>query len=250
MPKHNKKEKKRSDTERENDGDNPETLGDKRLLEAPLSPIISFSETDIAKKRRQEETLEEEEKRKRMRKDALPRSSLSIPDVRLKDDDEKSDDSSESSSEDDKGDAEKHKRVQSDGHLTISSIASKASVVDRLKLLLATSEEEGEEVDNDELLLNLQAIINGSQPLAFSTSQPATDSDLRQLLAALTKAPHNATLVASEDLPNKCMTYPLTMGKIKAYFNRVRALQNSNRPYEENRTQFDEDIEGMIDLLW
>jgi hypothetical protein len=42
MPKHNKKEKKRSDTERENDGDNPETLGDKRLPEAPLSPIISF----------------------------------------------------------------------------------------------------------------------------------------------------------------------------------------------------------------
>jgi hypothetical protein len=96
----------------------------------------------------------------------------------------------------------------------------------------------------------LQAISNGSQPLALSTSQQSTDTNLRQLLAALNKALHNATLVASEDLPNKCMTYPLTMGKIKAYFNRVRALQNSNRPYEENRTQFDEDIEGMIDLLW
>jgi hypothetical protein len=38
------------------------------------------------------------------------------------------------------------------------------------------------------------------------------------------------------------------MSKIKAYFNQVRALQNSDHPYEENRTQFDEDIEVMIDL--
>jgi hypothetical protein len=108
-------------------------------------------------------------------------------------------------------------------------------------------------LDQDELLQNLHAIINPRQSLLASIfSQQATYSHPLQLLDNFKKAPHNATLVASEDLPNKTMmTYPLTMGKIKkAYFNMVRALQNSDHPYEENRTQFDEDIEGMIDLWW
>lgn len=95
----------------------------------------------------------------------------------------------------------------------------------------------------DGLLLILQAIINGSQSLAS-----ITDTHLQQLLAALNNAPHNATQVASEDLPTKCMIYPLNMEKIKADFNRARALKNSDHPNEENRTQFDEDIEGMIDF--
>jgi predicted AAA+ superfamily ATPase len=88
-----------------------------------------------------------------------------VPDVRLRDDVE--DSGEDSSSEGDKGDPENHKHVQSDAHNSIDRVASKTSVVDRLKVLLATSEEEGEDVDNDELLLNLQAIINGSQPLAL-----------------------------------------------------------------------------------
>jgi hypothetical protein len=74
---------------------------------------------------------------------------ISVPDVRLRDDVEERDE--DSSSEGDKGDPEKHKHVQSDGLNLISRVASKTSVVDRLKVLLASSEEEGEEVDNDAL---------------------------------------------------------------------------------------------------
>jgi hypothetical protein len=250
MTKH-KKDKSKSNTERENDGSNPETLGEKETPEAPLSPIISFSETAIAKKRRQEEAMEEEARRKKLRKNAPSRSTLPIPDV-AGSDSGKDEDSDENHEEGDDDDSGKHKRgVRSDSHVSASSgVADKQSVLDRLRVLLASSEEEGEELDQDELLQNLTAIINPSQSLAFISSQQATDSHLKQLLAALNKAPHNATLVASDDLPNKCMTYPLSMGKIKAYFNRVRALKNSDHPYTENRTQFDEDIEGMIDLWW
>jgi hypothetical protein len=101
-------DKKISDTERENDGDNPDTLGDKAIVGPPLSPIISFSDTDLAKMRRKEEADEEEEKKRRKWKDVPSRSTLSVPGVRLKDDVEDSGDSSEGSREDDKGDAEKH----------------------------------------------------------------------------------------------------------------------------------------------
>lgn len=218
MTKH-KKDKSKSNTERENDGLNPETLGEEETFDAPLSPIISFSETAIAKKRRQEEAMEEEAKKKKLRKSAPSRSTLSIPDV-VPSDNREDEDSDESLSEEDDEDCEKHKRgVQSHSHMSASGVVDKPSVVDRLKVLLATSEEEGEEVDNDELLLNLQAIINSSQSLASIISQPASDKHLQQLLAALNKAPHNATLVASEDSPNKCMTYlPTKPGENQSLF--------------------------------
>jgi hypothetical protein len=91
--------------------------------------------------RRQEEADGDEERNKRRKKDTPSRSTLSVPDVRLRDDVDDSDE--DTSSEENKGDPEKHKHVQSDAHNSIGRVASKTSVVDRLKVLLATSEEEG-----------------------------------------------------------------------------------------------------------
>lgn len=126
--------------------------------------------------------MEEEARKKRLRKNAPPRSSIILPDVPGSDrrDDE---DSDESSSEGEDADPEKHKRsVRFDSQVSTPSVVNKPSVLDRLKVLLASSEEEGEEIDNDELLLNLQATKKGSQSLASITSQPASDRKLQQLL--------------------------------------------------------------------
>jgi transposase InsO family protein len=107
--------------------------------------------------------------------------------------------------------------------------------------------------------LNLPPIEHGiyvskkmktSHPYVYSKDREI--AQLQEQLKRITQGnqQQRLTVLSEGELPSKNMTAPLTLEKARAYCNQVKALQNSNAEFTENRNTFDDRVEALIEMWW